>query len=436
MAAMLLSLRGTGWLIGLTFGALVACGSDDDDTHPAAGGHGGTSNAAGAGGSAGTTTGGTSGTSGTSGTGGTFAPDPCIPGSLDSVEQAGAAGASGEAGASSETPSPDACAAGGLADLPWLHTEGNQLQAPNGNPVILRGVGIVDLGATSQEEGGIEAAIDRVTALDDWQSNSPGWATHVVRLMVAPPDGDYVSPLPYDPDSEVDYYGTVLRPAVEYARRKGLYAIIDWHQIDGTSAHLDTTDAFWADTAPRFAEDSHVLFELFSEPTNGGVWPTTRYDMEQWYATVRKGAPDNVVLVGTANWSQQVGDAAADPIDGTNIMYVAHMYPEHFAFSFLQEQLRNAASKVPVFVSEWGFQEDPSSDPGSGKTNGTLGSYGIPFKILLDELQVSWTAWSASATWQPPMFDEDSTLRVGDGEMGGFVKDWLYEKRHDGVPTP
>jgi endoglucanase len=420
---MLLSTRGLGWLLALAFGAVVACSSDDDD-HPTPGA-GGSHSAGRAGGA---------GKAGAGATGGTFAPDPCITGSEDATSEAGASGAAGEAGTGAVTPPVDECAAGGLADLPWLHTEGNQLQDSNGNAVVLRGVGIVDLGATSLEEGGIEAAIDRVTALDDGQSNSPGWATHAVRLMVAPADGDYQSPVPYDPEG--DYYATILRPAVEYARVKGLYAIIDWHETDGTAAHPETTNAFWADMAPRFSEDSHVLFELFNEPTNGGDWFTTKYDMEVWYATVRKGAPNNVVLVGTPNWCQQIGDAADDPIEGTNIMYVSHMYPEGFALEFLQTQLLNAASKVPVFMTEWGFQEDPTNDPANAKTNGTVSSFAIPLKRILDEQRISWTAWSASAAWQPPMFNDDNTLRVGDGEMGGFVKDWLYEQRHDGVPLP
>ena len=131
-----------------------------------------------------------------------------------------------------------------------------------------------------------------------------------------------------------------------------------------------------------------------------------------------------------------MGDAADAPLDAANVMYVSHMYPESFAYEFLREQLVDAASKVPVFMTECGFQEDPTFDPANEKTNGTISSFAIPLKQLVDEQRISWTAWSASATWQPPMFNEDGSLRVGDGEMGGFVKDWLYEQRHDGVPTP
>jgi hypothetical protein len=61
--------------------------------------------------------------------------------------------------------------------------------------------------------------------------------------------------------------------------------------------------------------------------------------------------------------------------------------------------------------------------------NGTITSYGAPFKQFLQQTGASWTAWCASRSWQPAMFNSDFTLRSGEGEMGAFVKDWLYEQR-------
>jgi endoglucanase len=316
------------------------------------------------------------------------------------------------------------------AALPWLHVDGNEILDPNDNTVILRGVAMIDLGATESWEGGVKNMIDRLTKVDDPQGNSPGWATKVVRLMVGPKDGDSQTPIQYEPGG--NYYERLLRPAVDYARGKGLYAIIDWHYIDTTSKHVDTTTEFWADMAPRFAGDSNVLFELYNEPINAGSWSTVRTDMQSWYDTVRAAAPKNLVLVGTPTWSQLVGDAAADPLDATNVAYVAHMYPQHWPNQSLRKQISDAAAVVPVFMTEWGFRDDPTN----GITNGTITSYGDPIKAFMEEQHVSWTAWCASSSWGPPMFNVDYTLRVGEGEMGGFVKDWLYEKRDDDLAAP
>jgi hypothetical protein len=37
--------------------------------------------------------------------------------------------------------------------------------------------------------------------------------------------------------------------------------------------------------------------------------------------------------------------------------------------------------------------------------------------------------WCADNVWEPVMFDSSWTLRRGAAEMGGFVQDWLKEKR-------
>ena len=321
--------------------------------------------------------------------------------------------------------------AGSPGALPWLHVDGNLIKDPGGNTVVLRGVSFIDLGATEEWEGGATEMIDRLTNTSDAAGSSPGWYTRVIRLAVYPPDSeDFDSPNTYQAGS-TGYYDSLLRPTVDYARQKGIYVIIDWHYIGNTNDHRSTTSAFWTDMAPRFANDSHVFFELFNEPINAGDWSSVRADMQAWYDIVRARAPQNIVLVGTPNWCQIVGPTAQNPVNGTNIAYVAHMYPLHWDEMSLRNEITTAAAAHPVFVSEWGFQQG-----GNEIVDGTISSYGNPFKQFIEQHRLSWTAWCASSSWGPPMFEMNYALRVGEGEMGGFAKDWLYEKRDADRPLP
>lgn len=400
-------------VLGLALGS-QACSSSTDarqiDPSTAKGGTGGSA-------TGGTGTGGSTGGTGGSGTGGSTGGTG---GTL-----LGSGGTTNDGGAAGEGVRADA--------LPWIHVEGNQFKDENGDTVVLRGIDLIDLGATEQWEGGIDEMIDRLTDPDDTQGSSPGWATRILRLAVAPADSMIGTPAPYAPNTQ--YYERYLRPTVDYARQKGLYVIIDWHYIDDTDPHVDTTNAFWSDIAPRFADDSNVFFELFNEPMDQGDWSTTKGHMQDWYDLVRDAAPNNVVLVGSPNWSQLAGTAATDPIQGTNIAYVAHMYPTHWTQPSLRAQITTAAAVAPVFMTEWGFEEGLVQD-GDHLLDGTITSYGDPLKAFIEQNGLSWSAWCASSTWGPPMFNADYTLRVGEGEMGGFVKDWLYEQRDDDQPSP
>lgn len=326
---------------------------------------------------------------------------------------------------------------------PWLHADGNQLRDPGGNVVVLRGVALIDLGFLEDWHGGAFEMIDRLTDKTDPQGNSPGWYPKVLRINVTPPDSVSNWPHPFDPQSN-NFYNTLLRPVVDYCKSKDLYVILDWHYIANTYEHVDTTSAFWAYMAPRFAADSHVIFELFNEPINNTFgsetanWLSVRQDMQTWIDIVRTYAPNNLILVAGPNWSQAIGPIAdypvSDPIGGNNIAVVSHIYPGHWRNpSWYQNHITRCRAVYPIVMTEWGFSQSGSPDPGD-LLHGTITGYGQPLMDFVESQGISHTAWVASYNWGPPMFYSDWTLRCGEGEMGCFVKDMLYLNRSADQP--
>ena len=337
------------------------------------------------------------------------------------------------------------------AAIPPLHTDGNKIKDPNGNVVVLRGIALIDLGHLEDWQGGAINMIDRLTDKTDTQGSSPGWYPKVIRIMIAPPDshGDWW-PYEFDPDDNDDLYD-LLRTVVDYCASKDLYVIIDWHYIANTYEHVATTSAFWEYMAPRFANDSHVIFELFNEPINDinsdwifnsndpCDWVSVRDDMQTWIDIVRTYAPDNLILVAGAFYSQLIGPAASYPLTGDNIAIVSHIYPGHWTDSYwsssYQNQITTCATVYPVIMTEWGFSQSNHPNP-NDLLNGTITEYGQPLMDFIEGLKIGNTAWVASHNWGPPMFWGDWTLRIGEGEMGGFVKDTLYLRRNDDQPSP
>jgi hypothetical protein len=312
--------------------------------------------------------------------------------------------------------------------LPWLTVSGNKLQNPSGKTIVLRGSSLIDIGSLywygGQSATGITARLDKVAAA--------GVQGHVVRLPVYP-KVDYntggtatCSPCPYPvgtgptasctpttPLSASAYVANVLKPAVDYATSKNLYAIIDFHQIDNATTGSSAADArtFWTDVAPTFSSYSNVLFELFNEPIDSAVpWSTLKPVVQTLVDTVRASAPNNIIIVPSNSWDQHAGDAASNPPTGTNFVYTAHIYPSNWAAAF-QNQVATATTKAPVFISEWGYGP---SDPAS---------FGTSLQTTVNGDGASWTAWVTDNAWTPSIFSDTSLTTLT--SFGTLVKNWL-----------
>jgi hypothetical protein len=327
------------------------------------------------------------------------------------------------------------------AATPWLHTDANKIKDPDGNVVVLRGLDTIDMGEVERNRGGAINLINRLTNTNDANGSSPGWYPRVIRLAVYPSqEGDFHSPFPFTfaPGSDT-FYNTLLRPVIDYCKTKDLYVIIDWHFVgDNTYDRVTETSQFWEYMAPRFANDSHVLFELFQEPlnTSGGSdaanWVSCRNDMQTWINIVRTYAPNNLILVSGPSWSQTIGPAATYPLTGDNIVIVSHIYPGHWLSgnSWYTNNINQCLTVYPVFMSEWGFRASASNS----NLRGTISNYGQPLSDFREARKISGSAWITDYSWEPQMFDTNWRLLVGPNEMGGFTKDLLYSKRNNDQP--
>lgn len=318
--------------------------------------------------------------------------------------------------------SPSKCPRGWTNGIAPLHTEGRFFKDPSGKVVILRGAAIVDPVDLDNRGGSLNT--DGLLAL--LADGRQGFYARVVRITVFP---KIWKSLGAD-----TYFNQYLEPAVRQATALGLYAIVDWHEIDNAEDVADETAAFWKFMAPKFADQSNVLYEVFNEPTNFSdtSWSHWKQYAQPWVDQIRHDAPDRIILIGGPNWSQQIGGAASDPFVGDNLAYVGHIYPMGVGPGKLLDEdgpIAQAAKERPVFITEWGFRGIDDS-----VLAGTQTSFGQPLKTFIETRGLSWTAWCATGIWTPMMFDANWNLLVGEGEMGGFTKDWLAERKDQDQP--
>ena len=332
--------------------------------------------------------------------------------------------------------------------LPALHVEANHIKDPNGNTVVLRGVSTKDIGAIYAWESGIDGIRSRIDTILQLFPH-----TTVIRLPAFPrkmsdADSAYYSPVPFPvgtaaPTGATDYAITnltaseyieqVLRPTVDYAASKHVYAIIDYHQIldvwDATQrrATSDAADAvtFWTAVAPAFANYSNVLFEPFNEPMDAYIDVADFANVAQsWVTAIRASAPNNIIIVSSPEWCQLPAEVSAQSLSGSNLAFTAHIYPENYQLG-VETQVTVAQQRVPVFVTEWGYQLSDQSQFGYATPN-----WPTVFRPYLDNIGASWTAWDADSEWGPTLYSgNNATL----SDSGHFVATWLSDAANAGT---
>src|SRR5688572_6819193 len=261
---------------------------------------------------------------------------------------------------------------------------------------------------------GHEWMIDQVT------TEANGWYAKVIRIGVR------VESYLANPNNIVNNH---LIPAVNYCTSKGLYCIVDWHYIADGRTRDSQTRQFWNHVAPIFKDYDNVLYEVFNEHNVDSPWAEWKATAQPWVDLIRSHAPENLILVSGPFYSQHIQGAATNPFNGTNLAYVAHVYPGGWYPQGWDGNIGVVADVHPVIVTEWGY--DPTGEgPDSHVTFGTRSSFGIPFQTWAESKGLSWIAWVSDYAWGPPMFNSNWTPN----DFGNFAKDWLYARRNDNQP--
>src|SRR5688500_12588103 len=216
-----------------------------------------------------------------------------------------------------------------------------------------------------------------------------------------------------------------LIPAVNYCTSKGLYCIVDWHYIADGRTRDSQTRQFWNHVATIFKDYDNVLYEVFNEHNVDSPWAEWKATAQPWVDLIRSHAPNNLILVSGPFYSQHIEGAATDPFNGSNLAYVAHVYPGGWYPLTWEGNIGVVADVHPVVVTEWGY--NPTGD---SVTQGTRSNFGIPFQNWAESKGLSWIAWVSDYAWGPPMFNDDWTTN----DFGGFAKDWLFNQRNSNQP--
>lgn len=183
---------------------------------------------------------------------------------------------------------------------------------------------------------------------------------------------------------------TLIDQGVNYAVENDMYVIIDWHILNDNNplTNVDAAIEFFGKMSKKYGNIDNVIFEICNEPNGETTWDDITEYANQVIPVIRENS-DNIIVVGTPNWSQDVDIAAASPLDYENIMYTLHFYSATHKQE-LRDKLQIAIdSDLPVFVTEFGV----SDSTGNGDIDLDEADTWLD---MLDENNISYSMWNLS----------------------------------------
>jgi endoglucanase len=230
-----------------------------------------------------------------------------------------------------------AATAPALADVAPLSVRGNQILAA-GQPASFAGNSLFWSNTGWGGEKYYNANVVRWLKTD--------WKSSIVRAAMGVDDpGGYLQ----------DRAGNLarVRAVVDAAIANDMYVIIDWHSHHAENYRNDAI-AFFQDMARTYGTRNHVIYEIYNEPLQISWGGTIKPYAQAVVNAIRAIDPDNLIVVGTPTWSQDVDVAAADPVSGSNIAYTLHFYAGTHG-QFLRDKAQTALNRgAALFVTEWG----------------------------------------------------------------------------------
>jgi endoglucanase len=348
-------------------------------------GTGGTG-AAGSTGTGGGTTGGTKGTA----TGGTTVPPTGGAGGNATGGNTGKGGAGGTTvtvpGCNSPAPAGSPVALHGQ-----LKVVGTRMQDQSGNAVQLKGISSYWLNWEGHPDAESKAAL---------QSMRDTWKISILRgAMGTDVSGGYLEDGKAAMQTKID---TMMANALAL----GVYLIVDWHTGDAQN-YQSQAITFFTGLATKYGSCPNIIYEDFNEPVNV-TWAQIKPYHQAVVNAIRAIDPDNLIIMGTPTYSQDVDLAAASPVTGTNLLYTLHWYSCSHT-QWLRDKGNTAISKgLALYVTEF------------GATNADGGTDG---KVCQTEAN-NWFTWMATngiggTAWKLARGSDSSNLLSTNAPSGG-----------------
>ena len=175
------------------------------------------------------------------------------------------------------------------------------------------------------------------------------WNINVFRLAMYTKEGGYID--------NRNVYDDLIKD-IDLVISNDMYVIVDWHILSDNNPNNYKNEAidFFDKISSKYKNTPNIIYEICNEPNGGTSWNDVKSYAEDVIKTIRKNS-NNIIIVGTPTWSQDVDSVINNKIDDKNTMYALHFYSGTHKDDLRNKAKRALDNNVPIFVSEFGVSD-------------------------------------------------------------------------------
>lgn len=315
-----------------------------------------------------------------------------------------------------------------------LRAEGDHLVNGRGEIVRLTGVNVSSLESVATGDGNFWDHY--YLAIEDWKCNC-------LRINLHPKFWNS------DDAAVRKQYREYIDKAVSEAVRYGVYVVLNDHRY---FAPDESDRTYWKEMAQRYGGCPNVIFGLYNEPhdvtwdewrngSHGAIreavdWMGNHYKkaiigMQDLLEAVRSTGAKNLVTVTTLNSGSVTEGLLAEnallsDTTGNGVLYEIHNYGYGFSF---EDHHSEVLGKVPLYMGEFNANNGPHKfqdaiEPWDLEDDESR-TYMNDIMAFIDRWELSFTAWTLSATFPPMLLDTDYPT-FNPSASGQIVKNYIF----------